>query len=82
MNPGEHFVLDLHLGSLRRRWMGALANTRWYVHFVYVPVKLTTGAVYSLGDLRFKKFGVTPEPEVRTKLLEGIQIGIVLELAG
>jgi protein phosphatase PTC6 len=25
----------------------------------------------SLGDLRYKKFGVTPEPEVRTKLLEG-----------
>lgn len=25
----------------------------------------------SLGDLRFKKFGVTAEPEVRTKLLEG-----------
>jgi hypothetical protein len=25
----------------------------------------------SLGDLRFKKFGVTPEPEVKTKLLEG-----------
>ncbi|KAJ7900226.1 phosphatase 2C-like domain-containing protein [Mycena olivaceomarginata] len=24
-----------------------------------------------LGDLRYKKFGVTPEPEVRTKLLEG-----------
>jgi protein phosphatase PTC6 len=28
----------------------------------------------SLGDLRFKKFGVTPEPEVRTKLLEGESI--------
>lgn len=25
----------------------------------------------SLGDLRYKKFGVTPEPEVRTKLLNG-----------
>lgn len=25
----------------------------------------------SLGDLRFKPFGVTPEPEVRAKLLEG-----------
>lgn len=24
-----------------------------------------------LGDLRFKKFGVTAEPEVRTKLLDG-----------
>jgi len=25
----------------------------------------------SLGDLRFKKFGVTPEPQVKTHLLEG-----------
>jgi protein phosphatase PTC6 len=24
-----------------------------------------------LGDLRFKKYGVTPEPQVKTKLLEG-----------
>jgi protein phosphatase PTC6 len=27
--------------------------------------------VDSLGDLQFKKFGVTPEPDVRTKLLNG-----------
>lgn len=26
---------------------------------------------FSLGDLRYKKFGVTAEPEVRTKVLEG-----------
>lgn len=26
--------------------------------------------MYSLGDLRFKPFGVTAEPEVHTKLLE------------
>ncbi|PFH54778.1 hypothetical protein AMATHDRAFT_134564 [Amanita thiersii Skay4041] len=38
------------------RWMGALVNTR---------------CVLSLGDLRYKKFGVTPEPEVRSKLLIG-----------
>jgi len=25
----------------------------------------------SLGDLKWKPFGVTPEPTVRTKLLEG-----------
>ncbi|KIM47896.1 hypothetical protein M413DRAFT_212953 [Hebeloma cylindrosporum] len=24
-----------------------------------------------LGDLRYKRFGITPEPEVRSKLLEG-----------
>lgn len=28
---------------------------------------------YRLGDLRFKPFGVTAEPEVRTKLLEGTE---------
>ena len=27
--------------------------------------------LHSLGDLRYKRFGVTPEPEVRTKLLNG-----------
>jgi protein phosphatase PTC6 len=26
---------------------------------------------FSLGDLRYKKFGITAEPEVRTKVLEG-----------
>ena len=26
---------------------------------------------FSLGDLKYKRFGVTPEPEVRTKLLHG-----------
>lgn len=28
-------------------------------------------SIHRLGDLKFKKFGVTAEPEVRTKLLEG-----------
>ncbi len=27
--------------------------------------------VRSLGDLKYKPFGVTPEPEVRSKLLKG-----------
>lgn len=34
-----------------------------------LPRSLLT--VISLGDLKFKPFGVTPEPEVRVKLLEG-----------
>lgn len=29
---------------------------------------------FSLGDLRYKKFGVTAEPEVRTKVLEGSSV--------
>ncbi|KAH8120113.1 phosphatase 2C-like domain-containing protein [Phellopilus nigrolimitatus] len=37
------------------RWMGALANTRGC----------------GIGDMQFKPFGVTAEPEVRTKLLHG-----------
>ena len=44
----------------------------------YTMVRLatcTSGNVsekyFSLGDLRYKKFGVTAEPEVRTKVLEG-----------
>jgi len=28
----------------------------------------------SLGDLQFKKFGVTPEPELRSKLLNGTAV--------
>ncbi|KAG8763031.1 hypothetical protein FRC12_008742 [Ceratobasidium sp. 428] len=40
------------------RWMGALANTRGNSR---------------LGDFRYKSFGVTPEPEVRTQLLRGSQ---------
>lgn len=53
------------------RWMGALANTRWFVPSVpYDFASLTTLSSFSLGDLHYKKFGVTPEPEVRTKILE------------
>ena len=38
------------------------------------PVKRIAELSYlthSLGDLKFKPFGVTPEPEVRHMLLEG-----------
>ena len=55
------------------RWMGALTNTRWSVPMNPILCgNLTDMCVRSsLGDLRYKKFGVTPEPEVRTKLLNG-----------
>ena len=52
------------------RWMGAVANTRWCVPPATSPYRYLIRAC-SLGDLRYKKFGVTPEPEVRTKLLNG-----------
>lgn len=41
------------------------------------PSAKTESLHLSLGDLRFKKFGVTPEPEVRTKLLEGKYLAVL-----
>lgn len=49
--------------------MGALANTRWWVSLAKLDYSIKMAN--SLGDLNFKKFGVTPEPEIRTKLLDG-----------
>ncbi|KAH9486629.1 Protein phosphatase 2C-like protein 4 [Psilocybe cubensis] len=56
---GSSLITDSYGES---RWMGSLANTRWYV--------LNT-ILQNLGDLNYKKFGITPEPEVRSKLLNG-----------
>jgi hypothetical protein len=44
--------------------MGALANTRGLALFFSLKVLLVDRAT-RLGDLQYKKFGVTPEPEVR-----------------
>ena len=33
-----------------------------------------------MGDLRYKRFGITPEPEVRAKLVEGQEYSILLPL--
>ncbi|KAG6862414.1 hypothetical protein C0995_011854 [Termitomyces sp. Mi166 len=50
---------DAHVESIRlRRMMGASLITDSF-------------GESSLGDLRFKKYGVTPEPQVQTKLLDG-----------
>ncbi|KAG6832307.1 hypothetical protein H0H92_003540 [Tricholoma furcatifolium] len=50
---------DAHVESIRlRRMMGASLITDSF-------------GESSLGDLRYKKFGVTPEPQVQTKLLNG-----------
>lgn len=52
--------------------MGALANTRWSVILLYTEIRSSDLIFwFSLGDLRFKKYGVTPEPQVQTKLLDG-----------
>ncbi|KAJ8520096.1 hypothetical protein ONZ45_g3020 [Pleurotus djamor] len=34
-----------------------------------------------LGDLKYKKFGVTPEPEIRTKLLEGTNWAYIVAIS-
>jgi hypothetical protein len=37
----------------------------------HVYLLITTNFIlFRLGDLRYKPYGVTPEPQVRTKLLE------------
>lgn len=59
-----------HMHLVPYRWMGVLSNTRWYLLFSTIPV-VTHKIILSLGDLTYKKFGVTPEPEVRSKLLNG-----------
>ncbi|KAF5355779.1 hypothetical protein D9756_004065 [Leucocoprinus leucothites] len=55
----ENHHADAHVESIRlRRMMGSSLMTDSF-------------GESSLGDLRFKKFGVTPEPEVRSRLLNG-----------
>ena len=50
--------------------MGALANTRGYVHNdFYYP--FTVDPAHRVGDKKFKPFGVTAEPEIKSKLLRG-----------
>ena len=52
--------------------MGALENTRRFVSMSgFHQYSSDFISLHSLGDLKYKPFGVTPEPEVRTKLLNG-----------
>ncbi len=77
MTPLENLgarLLDSGLirAKILHSWMGVLENTRGYFFLPrrnHIPL-----IVVSLGDLRFKKFGVTAEPEVRTKLLDGMSL--------
>jgi len=60
---------DSHVESIRlRRMMGSSIITDSYGESRWMGVLANTRC---LGDLRYKKFGVTAEPEVRTKVLEG-----------
>lgn len=64
------------------RWMGALANTRGCVlsacFFFFSSELKCFLARSSIGDMQFKPFGVTAEPEVRTKLLHGHEWGYIV----
>ncbi|KAF8634444.1 hypothetical protein AX15_000893 [Amanita polypyramis BW_CC] len=65
----ENHHADAHVESIRlRRMMGAALITDSFGESRWMGALVNTRC---LGDLRWKKFGVTPEPDVRTKLLNG-----------
>jgi len=60
---------DAHVETIRlRRMMGSSLITDSFGESRWMGALSNTRC---LGDLRYKKFGVTPEPQVKTKLLEG-----------
>ncbi|ESK97966.1 hypothetical protein Moror_904 [Moniliophthora roreri MCA 2997] len=67
----ENHHADARVESIRlRRMMGSSLITDSYGESRWMGALANTRG---LGDLNYKKFGVTPEPEVRTKLLTGDQ---------
>jgi len=65
----ENHHADARVESIRlRRMMGSALITDSFGESRWMGALANTRG---LGDLQYKKFGVTPEPEVRTKLLEG-----------
>ncbi|KAF9229161.1 protein serine/threonine phosphatase 2C [Gyrodon lividus] len=65
----ENHYPDSRVEATRlRRMMGSALITDSFGESRWMGALANTRA---LGDLKFKPFGVTPEPEVRTKLLEG-----------
>ncbi|PPQ67057.1 hypothetical protein CVT25_005658 [Psilocybe cyanescens] len=65
----ENHHADAHIESIRlRRMMGSSLITDSYGESRWMGALANTRC---LGDLRYKKFGITPEPEVRSKLLDG-----------
>ncbi|KAF9474097.1 protein serine/threonine phosphatase 2C [Pholiota conissans] len=65
----ESHHADSHIESIRlRRMMGSSLITDSYGESRWMGALANTRC---LGDLRYKRFGITPEPEVRTKLLDG-----------
>lgn len=65
----ENHHADARVESIRlRRMMGSSVITDSFGEARWMGAVQNTRC---LGDLRYKKFGVTPEPEVRSKLLNG-----------
>lgn len=65
----ENHHADAHVETIRlRRMMGSSLITDSFGESRWMGALSNTRC---LGDLRYKKYGVTPEPQVRTKLLEG-----------
>lgn len=65
----ENHHADARVEAIRlRRMMGSSLITDSFGESRWMGALVNTRC---LGDLRFKKFGVTPEPQVKTKLLEG-----------
>lgn len=65
----ENHHADAHVETIRlRRMMGSSLITDSFGESRWMGILSNTRC---LGDLRYKKFGVTPEPQVRSKLLQG-----------
>ncbi|KAF5385318.1 hypothetical protein D9615_001419 [Tricholomella constricta] len=65
----ENHHADAHVETIRlRRMMGSSLITDSFGESRWMGALSNTRC---LGDLRYKKYGVTPEPQVQTKLLEG-----------
>ncbi|EPT03996.1 hypothetical protein FOMPIDRAFT_1022124 [Fomitopsis schrenkii] len=65
----ENHHVDTRVEAARlRRMMGSGQSMDSFGEIRWMGALANTR---SLGDLKFKRFGVTPEPEVRTKLLNG-----------
>ncbi|EGO05199.1 hypothetical protein SERLA73DRAFT_82709 [Serpula lacrymans var. lacrymans S7.3] len=65
----ENHRADTRIESIRlRRMMGSALITDSFGESRWMGALANTRAI---GDLQYKRFGVTPEPEVRSKLLRG-----------
>jgi len=65
----ENHHADAHVETIRlRRMMGSSLITDSFGESRWMGVLSNTRC---LGDLQYKKFGVTPEPQIQTRLLDG-----------